>query len=170
MNLIRHASVLGLALGLLLPAAVSAQGHKIAFVDTTRAAANSKAGKAADQFLKDLRERKREEFKPKDANLKRLRDEYETQRFVLSRDALQERELDLLKVRRGLERDLEEAQEEFEIEQRKRMQPILKSILRVVNDVARDGGYDLVMEKTSPGVLFYSDKLDITDQVIERLK
>ena len=170
MKWIRRTSVLGLALGLLLPVVASAQEQKIAFVDTTRAAANSKAGKAADQFLKDLRDRKRSEFKPKDAKLKRLRDEYETQRFVLSKDALQERELDLLKVQRGLERDLEEAQEEFEIEQRKRMQPILKSILKVVNEVARDGSYVLVLEKTSPGVLFYADSLDITDQVIERLK
>ena len=170
MTLRRPLLAFALALGLLLPAVASAQAPKIAFVDTTRAAANSKEGKSADQYLKDLRERKRDEFRPKDEKLKRMRDEYETQRFVLSKEALQEREIDLLKVQRNLERDLEEAQEEFEIEQRKRMQPILKSILKVVNEVARDGSYDLVLEKTSPGVLFYADSLDITDQVIERLK
>ena len=159
-----------LALGLLLPAAASAQDLKIAFVDTTRAAANSKEGKSADQYLKDLRERKRDEFRPKDEKLKRMRDEYETQRFVLSKEALQEREIDLMKVQRNLERDLEEAQEEFEIEQRKRMHPSRKSSRKVVDEIARDGGYGVVFEKTSPGVVFYSDGLDITDDVIERLK
>jgi Skp family chaperone for outer membrane proteins len=159
-----------LALGLLLPAMASAQALKIAFVDTTRAAANSSEGKSADQYLKDLRERKREEFRPKDEKIKRMRDEYETQRFVLSKEALQEREIELMKQQRNLERDLEEAQEEFEIEQRKRMQPILKSILKVVDEIARDESYGVVFEKTSPGVLFYSDGLDITDKVIERLK
>ncbi len=169
MTLRRPLLACALALGLLLPAVASAQAPKIAFVDTTRAAANSKEGKSADQYLKDLRERRRDEFRPKDEKLKRMRDEYETQRFVLSKEALQEREIDLLKVQRNLERDLEEAQEEFEIEQRKRMQPILKSILKVVDEIARDGDYGVVFEKTSPGVLFYSDALDITDQVIERL-
>lgn len=158
-----------LALALFWPAAASAQSVKIAFVDTTRAAANSKEGRAADLYLKNLRETKRDEFRPKDEKLKRMRDEYETQRFVLSKEALQERELELMKTQRDLERDLQAAQEEFEIEQRKRMQPILKSILDVVNDIARDGGYDVVLEKTSPGVLFFSDALDITDKVIERL-
>ncbi len=164
-----HVTTLAVAVGILLPAISNAQMVGIAIVDTTRAAANSKEGKAAEQVLKDLRDRKREEFGPKDEKLKRLRDEYETQRFVLSKEALQERELELLKMQRGLERDLEEAQEEFEIEQRKLMQPILKSILRVVNEVARDKGYGVILEKTSPGVLFYSDQLDITDEVIQRL-
>ena len=169
MTLRRPLLACALALGLLLPAVASAQAPKIAFVDTTRAAANSKEGKSADQYLKDLRERRRDEFRPKDEKLKRMRDEYETQRFVLSKEALQEREIDLLKMQRNLERDLEEAQEEFEIEQRKRMQPILKSILKVVDEIARDAGYGVVFEKTSPGLLFYSDALDITDKVIERL-
>ena len=160
---------LGIAASLLLPAAALAQGVKIAVVDTTRAASNSKEGKAAEQRLRSMRETKREEFKPKDEQLKRLRDEYETQKYVLSRDALQEREIELLKLQRNLERDLQAAQEEFEIEQRKLMQPILKNILSTVQQIARDRGFDVVLEKTSPGVLFYSDTLDITEEVIQRL-
>ena len=153
---------------LVLPGLAAAQ-TVVAFVDTTRAAANSSKGKAAEQTLKNLREEKRGEFQPQDEALKRMRDEYETQRFVLSREALQEREIEILKTQRNLERELEAAQEEFEIEQRRLMQPILKSILDVVNQVAKDKGYGLVLEKTSPGVLFYSEQLDITDEVISRL-
>jgi outer membrane protein len=153
---------------LVLPGLAQAQ-TVVAFVDTTRAAANSTDGKAAEQKLKALRDKKRGEFQPQDEKLKRMREEYETQRFVLSREALQEREIEILKTQRNLERDLEGAQEEFEIEQRRLMQPILKSILDVVNQVAKDKGYGLVLEKTSPGVLFYSDQLDITDEVITRL-
>ncbi len=166
-----HRHLLAWSLGALLalPAAASAQQLKIGIVDTTRAAANSRDGKAAEQSLKDLRERKRDEFQPKDEKLKRMREEYETQRFVLSGDALQEREVQIMKAQRDLERDLQAAQEEFEIEHRKLMQPVLRSILKVVNEVAKDKGYDVVLERTSPGVLFYSDQLDITDEVIERL-
>lgn len=171
MNLdrLRHILALGVIAGFWLPAVASAQGPKIAFVDTTRAAANSKAGKEADQALSSLRDQKRGEFGPKEQALKQLQEEYETQRFVLSKTALQERELELLKKRRDLERDLAAATEEFEIEQRKLMQPILQSILQAVGQLAKEQGYDVILEKTSPGVLFYSDTLDITDLVIARL-
>ena len=150
------------------PAAASAQ-QKFAFVDSIRAAANSKEGKAAQERLKNMTDQKRAEFRPKEEKLKRMQEEFETQRFVLSRQALQERELDMLKGRRNLERDLQEAQDEFEIEQRKLMSPILKAVLDAVSDIAKDKGYHVVLERQSPGVLFYSDELDITDQVIERL-
>jgi outer membrane protein len=162
-------AALALAAAMMVPVLASAQGLGVAIVDSRRAAANSKEGKAAEQQLKDLSSRKRDEFMPKEEKLKRAREEYETQRFVLSKDALQEREIEIVKMRRNLERDLEEAQEEMAIEERKLMQPILRKILRAVKEVARAQGYKVVLERSSPGVLFFSDDLDITDLVIAKL-
>lgn len=162
-------AALALAAALVVPSLARSQALGVAIVDSRRAAANSREGKAAEQQLKDLSSRKREEFTPKEEKLKRAREEYETQRFVLSREAIQEREIDIMKMQRNLERDLEEAQEEMAIEERKLMQPILRNILRVVTEVARDQGYQVVLERGSPGVLFYAQELDITDQVIAKL-
>ncbi len=162
-------AALALAAAMMVPVLASAQGLGVAIVDSRRAAANSKEGKAAEQQLKDLSSRKRDEFMPKEEKLKRAREEYETQRFVLSKEALQEREIEIVKLRRNMERDLEEAQEEMAIEERKLMQPILRQILRAVKDVARAQGYQVVLERSSPGVLFFSDDLDITDLVIAKL-
>ena len=162
-------AALALAAAMMVPVLASAQGLGVAIVDSRRAAANSKEGKAAEQQLKDLSSRKRDEFMPKEEKLKRAREEYETQRFVLSKEALQEREIEIVKLRRNMERDLEEAQEEMAIEERKLMQPILRKILRAVKDVARAQGYQVVLERSSPGVLFFSDDLDITDLVIAKL-
>ena len=162
-------AALSLAAALALPVVAGAQGLGVAIVDSRRAAANSTEGKSAEQRLKDLSGKKRDEFTPKEEKLKRAREEYETQRFVLSKDALQEREIEIVKMRRNLERDLEEAQEEMAIEERKLMQPILRKILRAVTDVAKAQGYQVVLERGSPGVLFYDEELDITDLVIAKL-
>ncbi len=162
-------AALALAAAMMVPVLASAQGLGVAIVDSRRAAANSKEGKAAEQQLKDLSSRKRDEFMPKEEKLKRAREEYETQRFVLSKEALQEREIEIVKLRRNMERDLEEAQEEMAIEERKLMQPILRKILRAVTEVAKAQGYQVVLERSSPGVLFFSDDLDITDLVIAKL-
>lgn len=162
-------AALTLAAALALPVLASAQGLGVAIVDSRRAAANSTEGKSAEQQLKDLSGKKRDEFTPKEEKLKRAREEYETQRFVLSKEALQEREIEIMKMQRNLERDLEEAQEEMAIEERKLMQPILRQILRAVTDVAKAQGYQVVLERGSPGVLFYAEELDITDLVITKL-
>ncbi|MBW2414457.1 MAG: OmpH family outer membrane protein [Deltaproteobacteria bacterium] len=155
--------------GLLMPSFASAQELKIAFVDARRAVASSNQGKAAKAQLDSVSEAKRNELRPREQELKRLSEEFESQRFVLSKDALQEREIDLLKKRRDLERDFQEAQEEFEIEQRKIMDPLLRDVRSAVQKVGEDKGFTVILERGSPGVLYYEDGLDITDLVIQRL-
>ena len=112
---------------------------------------------------------KRDEFKPKEEQIQRMQEELETQKFVLSKDARQERELELLKRKRSLERDLEEAQEELQIEERKLTQPIIENIIGTVKAVARDKKYTTVLARNNPILIYHSDELDITDEVIKRL-
>lgn len=141
--------------------------QKIAFVDTARAVSSSTEGKSAEQKLQNMRDRKRAELEPLEKEINRLREEYETQRFVLSKEALQEREIELVKKQRNHERNVEAAQEELEIEQRKLVQPIFKKIQEVLNQVADEQGVDVVLERSSPGILYFSRQLDITEAVIE---
>ena len=154
---------------LLTPALASAQELKIAFVDARRAVAGSKQGKAAKQRLDSVSEKKRDELRPREDALKRLTEEFESQRFVLSKDALQEREITLLKKRRDLERDFQSAQEELEIEQRRIMDPLLREVRNAVQSVGETKGFTVILERGSPGVLYFEDGLDITDLVIQRL-
>ena len=154
---------------LLAPSFASTQEIKIAFVDARRAVNSSKQGKAAKAKLDTVSESKRQELRPREEELKRLAEEFESQRFVLSKNALQEREIDLLKRRRDLERDFQAAQEEFEIEQRRVMDPLLRAVRAAVQKVGEDKGFTVILERGSPGVLYYEDGLDITDLVIQRL-
>jgi outer membrane protein len=154
---------------LLAPAFASAEDLKIAFVDARRCVSGSKQGKAAKDQLDKVSEQKRSELKPREDELKRLTEEFESQRFVLSKDALQEREIDLLKRRRDLERDFQAAQEELEIEQRRVMDPLLRDVRAAVQKVGETKGFTVILERGSPGVLYFEDGLDITDLVIQRL-
>ncbi len=154
---------------LLTPAFASAEEVKIAFVDARRAVAGSKQGKAAKQKLDDVSQKKREELRPREDELKRLTEEFESQRFVLSKEALQEREISLLKRRRDLERDFQSAQEELEIEQRRIMDPLLRDVRAAVQKVGEANGFTVILERGSPGVLYFENGLDITDLVIQSL-
>ena len=145
---------------LLAPAFASSEEVKIAFVDARRAVSGSKQGQAAKQQLDEVSQKKRE---------KRLTEEFESQRFVLSKEALQEREISLLKRRRDLERDFQSAQEALEIEQRRIMDPLLRDVRAAVQKVGETNGFTVILERGSPGVLYFENGLDITDLVIQSL-
>ena len=154
---------------LMAPALPAFAQQTVAVVDLQRAIRNSKEGKAAEAKLQEMGNQKRDEFKPKEEQIQRMQEELETQKFVLSKDARQERELELLKRKRSLERDLEEAQEELQIEERKLTQPIIENIIGTVKAVARDKKYTAVLARNNPILIYHSEELDITDEVIKRL-
>jgi Skp family chaperone for outer membrane proteins len=47
------------------------------------------------------------------------------------------------------------------------MGSLLKQIREVVLEIAREGKYDLIVDRTIGGVLYVDKKMNITDQVIE---
>lgn len=154
---------------LLLPLAGRAEDLKVGVVDSRRAMVSSKEGRAADKVMADLFEKKKKKIEPLDEELKRRKEEFDSQRFVLSKEALEERRLDLMKRQRDLERAMSEAQEELEIEQRKLMQPLVKHTDEVLTKLGKEKKFTVILEKSSPGVLYFKDSLDITDLVIQRL-
>jgi Skp family chaperone for outer membrane proteins len=159
-----------LALSLLAPAWARAQSAiKVGVIDARRAVANSKEGKEAEKTLTSLMERKREGLRPQEDEYKRKKEELDTSRYVLSKEALAGKELELLKLENDLKRAMSAAQEEIEIEERKTMAPILTKIQQVVKNVGAEQGFSVILERSAPSMLFYDQKLDITDLVIQRL-
>ena len=163
-------SILAFVATFLVPASVPAQGEfKVAVVDGRRALISSSQGRAAEKKLKALMDSKKKQIEPLEAKLKRDEEEFASQKYVLNQETTEARQLELLKQRRDLERMMREAQDDLEIEQRKLMQPMLKEVEDVLKKIGKEKGFTMILEKTSPGVLYASDSLDITDIVIQQL-
>jgi outer membrane protein len=169
MTVFRHPYILALvaAAALAWPAGASAE-TKLGFVDMQRVVMNSKEAKSVETKLNELLEKKRAQFRPKEEEFNKLRQELETQQAVLSAEALEERQIELAQMKSKLEREVEAAQEEVTIERRKMLAPLLKRIQDVIIEIGKTEGFSMVIER-HPGVLFMSDSLDITEMVIERL-
>jgi outer membrane protein len=173
--MMRTKAALGSLLGALLicmlgPGSAEAQSAlKVGVIDARRAMANSKEGKQAEKTITGLMEKKREQLRPQEEQYKRKKEELETSRYVLSKEALADKELELLKLENDLKRSMSAAQEEIEIEERKAMAPIFTKIQQVLKDVGAEQGFSVILEKSAPSMLFYDQKLDITDLVIQRL-
>jgi outer membrane protein len=167
---LRRVAAAGCALAVLAsPAAALAQEVRVAFVDLRKAVFNSREGRNAQEQFAKLEEAKLDQLRPRRDELRRLEEEYEKQRYVLSPEALQERRLEIVKIRRDLEREFRAAEDDLQIRQVQLLQPIQKKIARVVQEVGKDQGFTMIVDQSTEGLLFFRDSLDITEMVIQRL-
>lgn len=167
---IRNAGLhLGLALSMFLPALPAAAEFKFALVDRQRALLSSDKGKEAEKTLSQLQEKKKKELEPRSNQCKKLGEEGEAQKFVLSEDAMQEKAIEYQRCNRDLERDVQAAKDELMVQQQKLLAPLAKKLEEVVTALGKEKEFDLVLDRSTPGVLFAPEGLDVTDLVIKRL-
>jgi outer membrane protein len=160
---------LGLTLALLAPALPAAADFKLALVDSKRALVSSDKGKEAEKTLNELQDKKKKELEPRSEKCKKIQEDTESQKFVMSDDALQEKAIEYQRCGRDLERDVQAAKDELVVQQQKLLAPIAKKLEDVVNAIGKEKSFDLILDRSTPGVLFAPDALDVTDLVIKRL-
>ena len=165
----RAGMTLGLALATFLPALASSADFKLAVVDQRRALLSSEGGKAAESTLSQLEDKKKKELEPRSGKCKKMQEEIEAQRFVLSDDAIQERMIEFQSCQRDLERDFQAAKDEIAVQNRKLLAPLAKKLEEAVKEIGKSKGFDLVLDRSTPGVLYAPESLDITDLVVKRL-
>ena len=162
--------ILGALIALALaPAAAFAEEERIAFVDVRKALFTSKEGRNAQQQFSELQESKRDTLVPLRDELTRLGEEFERQKYVLSESALSEKRLDLMKRQRDLERDMRSAEEDLELEQVRLLQPVEKQVIQAIQEIGKEKGFSVILDRGAPGVVYHRDSLDITDLVVKRL-
>ena len=165
-------TALALLTGIAIPlfaGSAQAQDAKLGVVDRGRAISTCQAGKNAQKDLQALQETKQKQLAPMEEQLKSLTQDFESQKFVLSQDALEERRIEIARKKSALERAVEEAREELAIAERNALQPIIQKVDGILSEIGKERGLMMIMERSSPGVLYFSDALDITDVLIDRL-
>jgi outer membrane protein len=159
------------AVPLLLAASLFSQGAfaetKIGFVDTVKLMEAAPQAKSAQSKIES-------EFSPREKELVSLQREIKEQEDKLSRDGTVMSESERTKLERDIlakRRDLKRAQEEFRDDLNIRRNEVLaklqKEMYEAVVALAKDEKYDLIF---SQGVVYSSDKVDITEDVLKRLK
>jgi outer membrane protein len=157
--------------GLLMPAAGARAEDppRIAFVDLRKAVFSSREGKAAQQEFARLEEKKLESLRPLRDELQRLEEEVEKQKYLITEEALAERQLEIMKRRRDLERDIRAAEDDLQLEQVRLLQPIQKTVATVVEDLGKEKEFTMIVDKNTRGYVYTDSSLDVTELVIQRL-
>ncbi len=119
------------------------------------------------------RRRLEKEFAPRDQDLvamqKKLRgmeEKLEKDGAIMSDAERMRIERDLTAQKREIRRDQDSFREDFNMRRNEELSKLQRQVSDVIVALARENGFDLIL---TDGVLYASDKVDITEQVLKRL-
>ena len=155
-------------LGLFLGAVgANAAEPAIAFVNTPQVLEQAPQAEAVRNTLQ-------KEFAPRDAKLaaeqkkvKELEEKLVRDGAVMSDEERRKLERDILSQKREIKRTRDEFTEDFNIRRNEELAKMQREIALSIVGLAKEKGYDLILEN---GVIYASERVDITKDVIDRLK
>ena len=164
----RSGWIMVLMAGLLItPVSVSAEATmKIGVVDFQKAMELSSEGKAAKAVFQKEVERIQRDLKGRQDELNKLKEEIELQGAMLTPEARAEKQRQYENKLRDFKRLYEDYQEEMRREDAQLSEKILRKLMQIIEVYGEANGYDLILEKTQSAVLYKSELLDITLEII----
>ena len=174
--------VLGVVLTSLLvaPVQVFSQEMKVGIVDLLRALRESEAGKVASESLSESGRDFQTELQSKGLSvaeqeeaLRQQAAEFQQKRLLYSEDVQREREEELLRQQREVQRLKEDtvrlqrdAEADFRLQENRLRDQILEEIMDVILAIGEREKFTVIIERSQ--VLFFDgEQLDLTDQVIQ---
>ena len=165
-----HKAVLLMALAALLVWGTAATDAplKIGVVDIDQAISSTDEGKAArEEFARKQREAEAQ-VQPLIERFKTLEDELKAKKFVLSDEALFQKQLDLVEMRNQIQSKLKELEGQLKVDQKRLEGPLTAKLVAIIAEVGKSNNYSMIIRRGAPGVLYTREALDLTDLVIER--
>jgi len=150
-----------------VPTAMAADAMKIGYVDLQKALNLSAAGKAAKEKMKAKFKDYDADVQKRQEELKKLKDDLEKQALLLSAEARAAKERDYQQKVKDYQRLTKDIQEELQQTDADYTRKILEEIFKVVQQIGKQDGYTMILEKTESSILYASDGIDMTDRLIQ---
>ena len=165
-----HRAIVLLALFALLVWGTAAQDEpiKIGIVDIDQAISSTDEGKAArEEFARKQREAE-QQMQPLMDRYKGVEEELKAKKFVLSEEALFQKQLDLAEMRNLIQNKIKELEGQLQVDQKRLEGPLTAKLVEIITDVGKTQGFTLILRRGTPGVLYTREALDVTDLIIKR--
>lgn len=164
------ATVMTLAGLLAVSAPLSAQATKIGYIDTRRVIQEAPGATEARTTLEGDMQRFQGQLQAMQDSLQAMMADYQQKSLVMSADAKQQREQEIIAKRTGWEQRAEQLQQQAAQRQQEVMEPIMQRVEQVISQVRQSEGYAIIFDVVSEAIVSADPALDITATVIERLK
>lgn len=140
--------------------------NKVGIVDLKKAVPSTAEGKKIKSELEGDFNKKKKELEAQEDTLKKMRDEIEKKKSVLSEGALNKKQEEFQKEMAKYRDVVGKSQMEFQKKQQDLMTPIMEKMKKAIAQVAKDKGYSMILEDNS-SILYSVSADDLTDDVIK---
>jgi outer membrane protein len=158
-----------LGLGCILNTAGAQTAGKFGVINIQSAIVSTKDGQKAAGEIQGRFTPKKSDLDRRQSEISQLQDQLNRGRNTLSEEARQKLVRDIDQKTKSLNRDTEDAQAELSQEEQKIMNELGGRIMAVIDKYAKDNGYALILDVSSPQtpVLYASNAIDITKEIID---
>ena len=147
--------------------AFGASASKIAVVDMQRLQNQSKAFQIERAKLKSKFDAMQKKLKDEEQAIRKLEEDYNKQSMMLSLDAKQDKKRELERKKRHYKYLYEDFTKEMKDEEEDATKAVGTNLEKILENIAKKDGFILILERRTLGLIYYSDAIDITDQVTE---
>ena len=162
-----------IALSFLAFAPLSAQKFSVAYVDMQYILKNLPQYETANEQLNMISKRWQKDIDAAQNEAKVLATNYQTEQIFLSAEMKERREAEILAKEQEvleLKRKYFGQDGEWYKKREALLKPIQDEVYTAIQDIANEKRYDVVKDRSAePSLIYMSSKLDISDQVLEKL-
>lgn len=146
----------------------AADTSKIGLVDFQKILKESSAGKFARQKINKRGQQLEKNLKGMQDKIEGLREKLEKESLVMSQEKREQKKREIRIKINDFKQKNEQYKKEFQKMRQKVINNMKKEVFDLAQKIGKKEGYLLIMEKNTAGVLYYSDSIDITDDVITK--
>jgi outer membrane protein len=139
---------------------------KIGYVDVQRAVMSVEEGKSVKKKLETFAKKKKEELEKAQDDLKTRKEELEKQASLMPDDLKRKKVTEFQQKVAEFQEAYLKSEKELATKQAELSKPILEKLEKIINALAKEQNYDVIVEKSA--VLFAKNNFDLTDEIIGR--
>lgn len=159
-----------LAVGFILCASIAFSAEKmvkIGYVDLQKSLNESEQGKEAKASFNKRVEELQRTLDEKQNELKKLQEELEKQKGLLTPEARGDKEKTYQQKIKDAQRFAKDSQEELQQKDAELTRKIINDLKDIIKKVGSEEAYTIILERGEAAVLFAAEGVDITDRVIK---
>ena len=99
--------------------------------------------------------------------LQQLEEDFKKQSMMLSLDAHEDKKRELDRKKRYVKYLIDDFSQEMKETDRENTKKVLKELEKIIQKVGKDGGYTIIFERNTIGLIYAGDVTDITDRVVQ---
>ena len=154
-------------LALTLFPGVSFAEMKIGFVNLVKLIEEAPQGEAATKKIEAKFSPRDNAIRKKQEKVQKLEADIEKNAMVMKASELSKKQAEITKIKRSLKREAEEFREDYNVRRNEELKVLQKVVRDAINEVGKQNKFDLILAE---GVLYTSDKANITELVLKKLR